>query len=136
MVRFVRFGCIGVTSVSKGTPPPTPAETDVKDGPDRPSSVSRHSVRQMGDSPTVARYRRPLMPVPFPTETSERLGPPALDEVHAVAGAFTAALSGPDGLTELQTLVMHAMTKSMTGFDVDYATVAPKDAGRAGRRPG
>ena len=63
------------------------------------------------------------MPVPFPTETSERVGPPALDEVRAVAGAFTAALSGTEGLTELQTLVMHAMTKSMTGFDVDYATV-------------
>lgn len=63
------------------------------------------------------------MPVPFPTDDTERIGPPELDEVRAVAGAFTAALSGPEGLTELQTLVMHAMTKSMTGFDVDYATV-------------
>jgi hypothetical protein len=63
------------------------------------------------------------MPVPFPTEDTERLGAPDLDEVLAVAGAFTAALSGPTGLTEVQTLVMHAMTKSMTGFDVKYNTV-------------
>ena len=69
------------------------------------------------------------MPVPFPTETTERLGPPALDEVHAVAGAFTAALSGPRGLTQLQTLVMHAMTKSMTGFDVDYDDRRTKNTG-------
>jgi hypothetical protein len=63
------------------------------------------------------------MPVPFPTADTARLGPPDLDEVLTVAGAFTTALSGPRGLTELQSLVLHAMTKSMTGFDVAYDTV-------------
>ena len=75
-----------------------------------------------------------LMPVPFPTDVTERVGPPDLDEVLAVAGAFTSALSGPDGLTELQMLVMHAMTKSLTGFDVKYNTVcstSPQELGVA-----
>jgi len=63
------------------------------------------------------------MPVPFPTTDTERLGPPDLDEVMTVAGAFTSALSGPDGLTELQRLVLRAITKSMTGFDVPYNSV-------------
>ena len=72
--------------------------------------------------------------VPFPTEEDQRLGPPDLDEVLTVAGAFTAALSGPEGLTELQSVVMRAMTKSMTGFDVPYDTVcssSPEELGRA-----
>jgi hypothetical protein len=63
------------------------------------------------------------VPVPFPTAETERLGPPDLDEVLTVAGAFTQALRGPDGLTELQRLVLHAMTKSLTGFDIPYDTV-------------
>jgi hypothetical protein len=73
------------------------------------------------------------MPVPFPTTDTERLGPPDLDEVMTVAGAFTAALSGPDGLTELQSFVLRAMTKSMTGFDVPYDTICratPSELGR------
>jgi hypothetical protein len=63
------------------------------------------------------------MPVPIPSDEAARLGPPDLDEVMSVAGAFTSALSGPDGLTELQTLVMRAITKSMTGFEIPYDTV-------------
>jgi hypothetical protein len=66
------------------------------------------------------------MPVPFPTPGTERLGRPDLDEVLTVAGSFTAALSGPNGLTEVQSLVLRAMTKSMTGFDIPYESVAPK----------
>lgn len=60
------------------------------------------------------------MPVPFPTTDTEVQGPPNLDEVRIVAGAFTTALRSAQGLTELQKLVLHAITKSMTGFDVDY----------------
>lgn len=73
------------------------------------------------------------VPVPFPTEETARLGPSDLDEVLTVAGAFTAALSGPDGLTELQNLVMRAMTKSMTGFDVRYDTVPTSTPEQLGR---
>jgi len=63
------------------------------------------------------------MPVPFPTDDSVRLGPPDRDEVEAVAGAFTSALRREQGLTELQLLVLRALTKSMTGFEIDYEAV-------------
>ena len=63
------------------------------------------------------------MPVPFPTAGGERLDRPDLDEVEAVAGAFAAALRTDQGLTELQMLVLRALTKSMTGFEIEYDAV-------------
>jgi hypothetical protein len=63
------------------------------------------------------------VPVPFPIVGDERLGRPDRAEVEAVAGAFASALRTEQGLTELQLLVLRALTKSMTGFEIDYEAV-------------
>lgn len=63
------------------------------------------------------------MPAPLPTGSPERHEPSDIDEVRAVAGAFVDALRTEHGLTELQQLVLRALTKSMTGFEVEYDAV-------------
>jgi hypothetical protein len=63
------------------------------------------------------------VPAPFTIESAERGEASDLDEVRAVAGAFVAALRTEHGLTELQLLVLRALTKSMTGFEIEYDAV-------------
>jgi len=49
------------------------------------------------------------------------LTPPDAAEVAVLNRGVVSAVSGPDGLTQLQDLVVRAMFHSMTGFDVDTA---------------
>ena len=67
----------------------------------------------------------PITPVPFPSPEEERSDKPDADEVrHTVAG-ITAAVTPPDGLTEVQHAVLNAHVTSMTDFPIEVTSVAP-----------
>jgi len=59
------------------------------------------------------------MSVPLPDRDTIILHPPSRDEIVQVCGAWVTALGGPDAVTDLQRLVLTAITKSMTGHDID-----------------
>lgn len=65
------------------------------------------------------------MPTPLPRTADTDLEPPDLDEVQIIARGLASATSGDAGLTELQESVLGALTKAMTGFEVDVANCEP-----------
>jgi len=73
------------------------------------------------------------MAVPLPDQDTIILDPPTRDEIVEVSGAWVTALGGPDALTDLQRLVLTAITKSMTGFDIDLQTAPVVDPAGLGR---
>src|SRR5947207_9834319 len=58
------------------------------------------------------------MPVPFPSESDVRLGPPDAEEVRIMVGGVAAAVAPHGELTSLQRLLIDALLESMTGFVV------------------
>ena len=56
----------------------------------------------------------------------EELPDPA--EVTAVARGIATAVAGPDGLTDVQVVLLESITKAVTDTDVDYASLEPLDA--------
>ncbi|MEE8600844.1 hypothetical protein [Euzebya tangerina] len=65
------------------------------------------------------------MPTPLPTASETLLGPPSRDEVQFIARGLVSACRPHTGLTDLQTVVIEAITKSMTGVEVDTTTLEP-----------
>jgi len=64
------------------------------------------------------------MPVPLPAPGDELLLPPDRDEVELIARGIRSASMPADGLTAQQHVLIRAITRSMTGFEIDPATVA------------
>jgi len=58
------------------------------------------------------------MPVPFPTESELKLGPPDAQEARIIAGGCAGAVEPAGGLTSLQRLLIESLIESMTGFVV------------------
>lgn len=56
------------------------------------------------------------------------LTPPDAAEVALLARGIVSAVSGPDGLTPLQDLLIRATFHSMTGYDIDPVVAAPISA--------
>ena len=67
-------------------------------------------------------------PVPLPRTDQVDLRPPDRAETVRIIRGLKGALSGSGGLTELQKLLLRAVSRSMTGFEVDPDTVEPLDA--------
>ena len=65
------------------------------------------------------------MPTPLPRPSDTNLEPPDFDEVQIIGRGLASATSGEEGLTELQESVLGAITKSMTGFEVDITNRDP-----------
>lgn len=51
--------------------------------------------------------------------------PPDHDEVVAVARGMATAVAPSSGITHAQAAILHAVTSAVTGYDVDYRTLAP-----------
>ncbi len=66
-----------------------------------------------------------ITPVPFPSSEEEWTNRPDADEVRITVAAITAAVTPPDGLTEVQRAVLNAHVASMTEHPVDVTTVPP-----------
>jgi hypothetical protein len=64
------------------------------------------------------------MPTPLPTDADVDLVPPDRQEVETVIGGVLAAVAPVGGPTALQRDLFAALSHSMTGHDVDTATVA------------
>jgi hypothetical protein len=56
------------------------------------------------------------------------LTPPSAAEGEVLARGIVSAVGGPAGLTHLQTVLLHAVFDSMTGFTIDPAAVEPISA--------
>jgi hypothetical protein len=67
----------------------------------------------------------PIVPVPFPSSDEEWTHRPDADEVRVTVAGITAAVTPPDGLTEVQRAVLQAHVVSMTDHPVDITSVAP-----------
>ncbi|WP_042403640.1 hypothetical protein [Streptacidiphilus carbonis] len=67
-------------------------------------------------------------PVPLPDADRVDLRPPDRAETVRIIRGLKGALSGGGGLTELQKLLLRAVSRSMTGFEVDPDTVEPLGA--------
>jgi hypothetical protein len=65
------------------------------------------------------------MPVPLPDASTVNLVPPDASETEQMARAFATAAAGPDGITEVQRLVVNATMEAMTGFALDVAALPP-----------
>lgn len=59
------------------------------------------------------------MPVPLPAPDDALLRPPDRDEVELIARGIRSASMPAGGLTTLQHVLIRAITRSMTGFEVD-----------------
>ena len=68
------------------------------------------------------------MPVPLPSSQDVDLHPPDADEVALIGRGLASAVRVDGELTELQRSVLAAMTRSMTGVEVDYTAPAPMTA--------
>ena len=68
------------------------------------------------------------MPTPLPRPGTENLDPPDYDQAEFVARGAAAACQPDDGITDLQSLVLGALCRSMTGHDIDVATLSPISA--------
>lgn len=68
------------------------------------------------------------MPTPLPAPGTENLTPPDADQARFIAQGITSACRLDDGPTELQALVLNAITSSMTGHEVDVTTLTPLSA--------
>jgi hypothetical protein len=67
----------------------------------------------------------PILPVPFPSREEEWTHRPDADEVRVTVAGITAAVTPPDGLTEVQRAVLNAHVVSMTEHPVDVTSVPP-----------
>jgi len=63
------------------------------------------------------------MPVPFPSTTQAKVGPPDAAESRLIAGGVAAAVTPGGGLTSLQRVMIEAITESMTGFVVPLSVL-------------
>lgn len=68
------------------------------------------------------------MATPLPSPADTNLDPPDRDEVRFISRGLASAMRDGDQLTELQKHVFAAVTKSMTGFDVDFHDLEPVTA--------
>jgi hypothetical protein len=67
----------------------------------------------------------PITPVPFPSPQEEWTHRPDADEVRLTVAGITAAVTPPDGLTEVQRAVLNAHVVSMTEHPVEITSVPP-----------
>ncbi|MEO1061389.1 MAG: hypothetical protein AAFZ07_08220 [Actinomycetota bacterium] len=68
------------------------------------------------------------MPTPLPRPGTENLEPPDADQARFVAQGIASACRLDGGLTELQSLVLGAIARSMTGHEIDTASLSPISA--------
>src|SRR6478672_13312395 len=68
------------------------------------------------------------MPTPLPVAADTNLSPPDGAESAFLARGFASAMRPASGLTELQRLLIDAMTEAMTDTHVDSATLPPVSA--------
>ena len=68
------------------------------------------------------------MPTPLPAPEDTNLVPPDREESEFLARGFASAMRPAAGLTELQRLLIDAVTEAMTGFVIDAATMEPISA--------
>ena len=66
------------------------------------------------------------MPLPNPSETD--LVPPGWEETAATAHGIASAVSPPDGLTDLQRILLESVFSAMTGHDVPLSDFEPLGA--------
>lgn len=73
------------------------------------------------------------MPTPLPEPDAANLQPPDAGEARLLARGVVSAISPPDGLTELQGVLVEAMFEALTGHSVDIEAppVTADDFGRA-----
>jgi hypothetical protein len=67
----------------------------------------------------------PITPVPFPSPEEEWTHRPDADEVRLTVAGITAAVTPPDGLTEVQRAVLNAHVVSMTEHPLEITSVPP-----------
>lgn len=65
------------------------------------------------------------MPTPLPSPEHTDLEPPDDDEVQFISRGLKSACEPETGLTELQNVALMAVTKAMTGVDVDFDDLEP-----------
>jgi hypothetical protein len=53
---------------------------------------------------------------------------PGYDEIHAVSRGMATAAAPSDGLTDVQVALLRAVTKAVTGVDIDYRSLEPLGA--------
>lgn len=72
------------------------------------------------------------MPTPLPAHDATNLQPPDADEARLLARGVVSAISPPDGLTELQGVLVEAMFEALTGHpvDIEAPTVNAEDFAR------
>jgi hypothetical protein len=68
------------------------------------------------------------MATPLPSPTATDLDPPGPDEVHLIARGMASAARDGDRLTGLQEAVFAALTRAMTGTEVDFSGLEPLSA--------
>lgn len=73
------------------------------------------------------------MPTPLPDHDAANLQPPDADEARLLARGVVSAISPPDGLTELQGVLVEAMFEALTGHavDIEAPPVTADDFGRS-----
>ncbi len=59
------------------------------------------------------------------TSASTHLSPPGRDEVVAVARGMATAVAPGSGITNAQAAILRAVTRAVTGFDLDYHNLEP-----------
>ena len=65
------------------------------------------------------------MPVPLPGPDTVLLEPPGPEEVQATANGVASAIAPPDGLTDVQRVLLEALFPAMTGHAVSVANFEP-----------
>ena len=68
------------------------------------------------------------MVTPLPSAATVNLEPPGAEEVELIARGMRSASRPLHQDDSLQLLVLQALTKAMTGFEVDYVRLAPIEA--------
>lgn len=63
----------------------------------------------------------PFADPPADVDTSK----PEYDEIYAVSRGMATAVAPPDGLTAVQVSLLRAVTKAVTGVDIDYQALEP-----------
>lgn len=69
------------------------------------------------------------MPTPLPGPDSANLQPPTADEAQLLARGVRSAIAAPDGLSELQSVLVEAMFDALTGhsIDIDDAPISAEE---------
>jgi len=77
------------------------------------------------------------VPVPLPTDAEVNRQPPDADEVHIIGRGLMGAVAPTTGLTDLQKVLIKAITRSMTGVTVEpdeLKPIGPEDLAEGLRR--